>query len=153
MTLDDINAWLTLVANIGVLVGIVFLIVELRQSTRATRLQTASEYESAEREFLLFVAGNPDFAEIIDKSVKGEQLTDLERFRQSTFFRASLRNWQTALVQYELGALSEPVWKAQLRFMEDLMRNDPAIGDFWRANQRVFTDDLNRLIASILDSA
>ena len=37
MGLDNINEWLTLVANFGVLIGIVFLAVQIQQNTKYLR--------------------------------------------------------------------------------------------------------------------
>jgi ABC-type thiamin/hydroxymethylpyrimidine transport system permease subunit len=39
MNMDNINKWLTLAANIGVVFGLVFLGFEVRQNAEATRLE------------------------------------------------------------------------------------------------------------------
>ena len=39
MYFDKLNRWVSLVANIGVVAGIFFLAIELRQSNLATRIQ------------------------------------------------------------------------------------------------------------------
>lgn len=150
MDIDKLNRWLTLLANIGVLAGILFLAYEIRQNTTATELDAATNYEAALREYELFVAGNPDFTELVVKSIAGEPLTEVEQFRVEMFFRGALRNWQTAYFQYRLGALSEPIWNSQLGFMEDVIRSDGGIRNFWRDNREVFTDDFNRLLEQII---
>ena len=43
MDSDQLNRWLTLGANVGVLVGIIFLAVEIRQNSDFARLQFADE--------------------------------------------------------------------------------------------------------------
>ena len=43
MDLDKTNQWLTLIANIGVLVGLIFLIFELSQNTEMMRAQMHSD--------------------------------------------------------------------------------------------------------------
>ena len=40
MKMEGLNTWLTLIANVGVLAGIVFLAVELQQNTSMMRAQT-----------------------------------------------------------------------------------------------------------------
>jgi len=40
MQLDDLNKWLTLAANVGVLAGIIFLAIELQQNTNMMQAQT-----------------------------------------------------------------------------------------------------------------
>jgi len=151
MEIDRLNSWLTLLANVGVLAGIVFLAFEIRQNTTASELNAASSYEAALREYELFVAGNPDFTELIVKSIAGEPLSEVEKFRVQIFFRGALRNWQTSYVQYQLGALSEPIWESQLGFMKDVIRSDGGVRDFWRNNRDVFTSDFNQLFQQVLD--
>jgi len=151
VNLDKLNRWLTLLANIGVLAGIAFLAFEIRQNTTATKLDAASNYEAALREYELFVAGNPDFTEIIVKSKANEPLTEIEQFRVKMFFRGALRNWQTAYFQYLLGALDERIWESQLGFMKGVIRSDGGVRDFWRSNHDVFADDFNRLFQEVLD--
>ncbi len=40
MSLDKVNRWLTLLANVGVLAGIVFLALEMRHNSNAINAQT-----------------------------------------------------------------------------------------------------------------
>jgi len=47
MNLDQINKWLMLVANLGVVAGFVMLAVQLQQNTAAIRLQTLSTLSSS----------------------------------------------------------------------------------------------------------
>jgi hypothetical protein len=54
---EKINNWLTTVANVGVVIGLIFLVVELRQANHqadaATSLQRASDIEIQFKEFAL----------------------------------------------------------------------------------------------------
>ena len=65
MNLDSTNRWLTLAANIGVMAGIIFLAFELQQNTVATQLDAAGRYQASFSEIELFIAGSPDFAELL----------------------------------------------------------------------------------------
>ena len=51
MNIDRVNSWLTLVGNVGILVGIGFLVVEINQNTQAT---TAASRDSAVEHVLSF---------------------------------------------------------------------------------------------------
>jgi len=80
--LDKINPWLALVTNIGVLLGVVMLLVELQQNTRAIKNQTAyaniSEWIALSREYAL----SPDLMEIVLRGNEGiENLTPDEYAR------------------------------------------------------------------------
>jgi len=40
MNMDKVNQWLSLLGNLGVVAGIIFLAIELQNNTRATEAQT-----------------------------------------------------------------------------------------------------------------
>ena len=42
MNIDRINPWLSLVANVGVIAGFIFLAVEIRQNSEMTHLELSS---------------------------------------------------------------------------------------------------------------
>ena len=41
MSFKRLNQWLTLFANLGVLLGIIFLVIEINQNTEAIRIESA----------------------------------------------------------------------------------------------------------------
>jgi len=59
MSLDGINKWLALAANLGVLAGIVFLGLEVRQNSEA--LLAGSRQDLLNQTY----AGDPDFYEYV----------------------------------------------------------------------------------------
>ena len=56
MDSSKLNSWLTLAANIGVLVGLLLLVVEIRQNTAASQAQTAQAIIDSSRNFLVGIA-------------------------------------------------------------------------------------------------
>ena len=60
MDLDKVNKWLTLVANIAILGGLMFLILELRQNTNAVRSAAVQEATNIAREHPLMFVQNPE---------------------------------------------------------------------------------------------
>lgn len=80
--LDKLNPWMALITNIGVLLGVVFLLVELRQNTTAIRSQTEyaniSEWIALSREYAL----SADLGGIVIRGNEGlENLTPEEHAR------------------------------------------------------------------------
>ena len=52
MSFERLDRWLTLFANLGVLLGIVFLVIELNQNTEAIRIESAiAEFSSTDAAF------------------------------------------------------------------------------------------------------
>ena len=69
----DLGQTIQILANVGVLAGILFLAFELRQNTMATRSAAASSIEASFSEAELFIAGNAEFAELLTKGRAGEE--------------------------------------------------------------------------------
>ena len=60
MDSDRINRWLTLLANVGVIAGLVLVAVQINQNTQITKAQIANDYFLADMELELAMMGeNP----------------------------------------------------------------------------------------------
>ncbi len=125
MNFENTNRWLTLIANIGVLIGIAFLVIEVRQNTTAL---TASAYQSrsdALQEYSLTVAASDELATIeaelltesdCDEPVRScfiinekyfQQLTPTQRVQYKRLLLAILFRTQNLVYQYKQGLLSD----------------------------------------------
>jgi len=78
LRLDRVNRWVTFGANVGVLVGLIILIVEVRQNASLTR----TAMEQAKNEFFAEIELNISRAEMAEAWVKSirapESMTDAE---------------------------------------------------------------------------
>lgn len=125
MNIDNANRWLTLVANFGVLLGIVFLVIELRQNTTAL---TASAYQSRSadlQQYSLTVAESHELAELeanllseyeCDPPVRAcyriddeyfERLSPAQKVQFKRLLLAILFRTQNLIYQHEQGLLSD----------------------------------------------
>jgi len=62
---DRLNRWITLGANIGVLAGIIFLGLEIRQNTLVAKIESANTLEQNLRGVTLSIWSDPEFARIL----------------------------------------------------------------------------------------
>jgi hypothetical protein len=113
---DRLNRWLTLGANVGVLIGLTLLVVELRYTND---LAIASAYRSrgAEiQEAFQAVALDPDLSRILLKfEQKGiDDLTDHERIRIRHWQWARQLRMQNQFNDYQLGFLDEDLYQVML---------------------------------------
>jgi hypothetical protein len=81
--MERINQWVNLLANIGVLVGIVFLIIEVHQNTRAKNGATMQAFVCAAAENNSALSTSGDLMEIVARGdVEGvDALGEVERRR------------------------------------------------------------------------
>jgi hypothetical protein len=151
VNLDSVNRWLTLVANIGVLAGIIFLGYELQQNTVATRVEAASNFNSSFSEIELFIAGNPEFAELLTKGREGIEINGSDQLRLWVFYNQVLRQWQFTHYQYVSEVFDEDNWQAQRAFMLEVMSDDDGLLNHWRQHKNQYSPAFNTVIDSIID--
>ncbi len=123
MKADSINRWLTLGANIGVVIGLILLIVELNQNSNLVRAQIhqarSDNYESfmldmADTEFLLpayekfSAAGGPADVSALDV------LDSIERERIRRYFQGRLGGYDNLFFQYQQGYLDEGFYESKI---------------------------------------
>ncbi|MCH8057317.1 MAG: hypothetical protein IIB78_05530 [Proteobacteria bacterium] len=120
MNADNVNRWLTLGANVGVVIGLILLLVELAQNNDLVRAQihqarsdqhVVSRFDYAESEFLLpawvkFEAGGG----LRDLSAM-DNLTPIEAARVTEFFKARHQDYDNLFYQYQQGYLDEEFYR------------------------------------------
>jgi hypothetical protein len=146
----DIIQIIQILANIGVVAGIIFLGYELRQNTVATQLSAASDYEDSLSEVELLIASNPEFANLLQKGIDGDDLTDTELLRLTTFYRRVLRGWQVSYYQNVRGALDDELWHGQVDSYSRTLRKDAGLRSYWEQNKFTFSEGFNDLMSSML---
>ncbi len=91
MEQNRLNSWLTLSANVGVLIGLILLIVELDQTRDMMRSQNRHQIAQEDANFALVTASNRDIAVLIDRAANSGQLTGADHvqsgFRLFAWFR------------------------------------------------------------------
>lgn len=87
MNLEKLGQWTTIVTNIGVLLGVVFLVIEINQNTEALKAQ--DEYANLDQWATIFMAvpQSPDLARVIIKGdTHYESLTPEERLQYNNYY-------------------------------------------------------------------
>lgn len=104
-----LNEWLTLAANMGVLIGIVFLIIEVKQNTELHKSDSRKAILTNDQASLLVALENHD---IFQKLGQSEPLSEADQYRLSFVFAIDLRNREFEYFQYKSGSLDEATWKS-----------------------------------------
>jgi len=131
MNLDTINKWLTLIANFGVVAGIFFLAIEIRQNQESLELsqeQLARQYEletiaghqaiaDSSDEMRLLFADNADAARVWIEGNSGKELSEVDLVRYQGL--CSLSIWNDAVAHRRTIALSRT---EETSFLESAIR-------------------------------
>ena len=116
MNTDRVNDWLSLVTNIGVLIGIVLLILELNQNTELARVEMHAMRAEAKADRQMNLANSGEISRIAQTAFAAgfptnpeglAVLTDEERFRFAGFIeglKEAVGNWHYLCEQDMLDA-------------------------------------------------
>ncbi len=140
MDIESTNRWLTLLANFGVVAGIIFLAIEVRQN-QAT-LEEANQFNFLEmratsletfNDFRALLIENEDVSRIWHEGLDGEGLpeSDLRRFDDLCTSFVWL-----AVTQYERSPiLGEIIAEGQTTLQAQLLRDRPGYTRCWNKNK------------------
>ena len=120
MNADSVNRWLTLSANLGVVVGLILLLVELNQNSDLVRAQihqarsdahVGNRLEIADSEYLLAAAGKFMDAGGYDNLSAMDQLSAIEAARVKELLTAYHQDYDNLFYQYQKGYLDEEFYR------------------------------------------
>ena len=90
MNLDNWDKWFGLIANVGVVVGIIFLGLEIRANTASNRIALTTQFSSNWVQANGDVATNRDLAVVIQKALANQELDQVEIVQLHYFIRQRL---------------------------------------------------------------
>ncbi len=109
----DLGQTVGILANLGVLVGILLLAYELNQTRDMTQAQTRNEMSQGLIAIMLDLAGDAETASLILRGDNGEELSELDRSRYTNLTVAQLRYHENVHYQYVKGTYDETEYLAQ----------------------------------------
>ncbi len=153
MNTDRLNQWLSLGANIGVLIGIILLVIELGQNQDMMRSQIRNELSRGVYDLMSLTAGNKDMADAVARASSGEELTPTDAVMLRTRNEAILRYWENAHYQYRQGMYEEDEFSSHLITMSDIIlgEEEASLIGFWCKNRTYFStpfiEDIDRILS------
>jgi hypothetical protein len=99
MKKSDLGQIITILANVGVIAGILFLAVELRQNNNLMSDEAERARAESRRESWALLADNSELAAIMVRERAGEQLTAAEEFQLVAYWTRDMIGYQTSFQQ------------------------------------------------------
>jgi hypothetical protein len=149
MAFERLNHWVTLGANVAVLIGIVLIIAELNQNHEMMRASTRNEISQGELALLTSMASNKDLVDILLRAGQGKELSDAERFSVTAQSEAVFRLWQNVHYQGRNGLYDEEEFQKHTDTMRWVLSHSPWLVDYWCVSREiyptVFVTEINEL--------
>ena len=139
MDSDRLNRWLTLGANLAVLVGLVFLVVEINRNNEMMRAQTRSGITDAIIDNVK-LGMDPRVIVAYQKQRSGQPLSDEESILLNQIASATLRLWENTHYQYRNGLFDDAEFQADLA----VWRQDMQKTEFKLSRKRTFNSCFSR---------
>ena len=123
--------WLSLVANVGALIGLLLIVVQLRQNRDLMRAQIRHDLSMGIVELLNTPAANSQLASVLRRGELGEQLTADEQFQFDVRTNALLRYWEDVHYQYRQGLYDEVEFSAQREAWGATIGRSVGLAAYW----------------------
>ena len=150
MQFERVNQYLQTGANIGVILSILFLALQISRTEDVMKAQTRSTLSSRSIEMLWGEGVNADLANIVRRSYDREELSADERFRLDRLLQAYFRGWEDVQYQYRAGLFDEDEY-SRLREAWRLRLARPGVADFWCSGRSVYSAALVTVIDELLE--
>ena len=145
--MHKLNQWLTLLANLGVLVGIVFLAYEIRQNTEAVHAQTREAVLAATQAELQAVRDDPN---LIHSIIKDEPLNADEQIKLYTWLVSALRVREFSWLQRQSGTIDDAQWGSELAVTVAILQA-PRVRLWWeRVGHKTVSDEFAGYVTALM---
>jgi len=125
--MKKVENWVNIAASVGVLLGILFLAMEIRQNTEMMRSQARDAITDKQMMFSEWVTTEPEMAVAINASAQGLQNMDPEHRIMYLYFLAGVwREWENSYYQYEQGLFDAEEFEPRMMRWRSQMESEAA---------------------------
>ena len=148
--MNKLNERLTLIANLSVVFGIIFLAFELQQNTQAIQAQTRDSITEKQMEFSSWVATNRDLAQVtLSSRAALAELDPVDRQMLSFFQHGLMREWENSHYQYQQGLFTPEEFEARVERWRQTM-SLPGYREYWEGQREIFAPSFRAEIDRIV---
>ena len=132
MKIDGLNRWLTLGANIGVVIGIAFLVVEINQNTVSNRIAARDSATQGHIDYMAHLLDSSVLASAAAKTWANQELSHLETNQLIVWHEIRWRHYERVFYQYKNGVISDQEWTGYESGIKQSFQEDDV---FWKISR------------------
>ena len=149
MTISDLGSIGEFIGSIAVLVTLVYLAYQIRQS-RALLLSNAYQARTdAVTSISLAMAQDASLTNLLDRANSGEDLSDDEQLRCAAFVGIAFRNFENNHFQHQLGLLTEEHFEASEVALRGIFTSMPIYLQEWSVQKIQYRKSYVELVDSL----
>ena len=147
----DLGQAVSILANFGVIAGIIFLAIELRQNTEATISSAELDVTNLQTEFHMRLAENADLARVYSVGQRDPSVLTEDERGQFRYLVAGLFLFLEGVYkQYRRGFIPEDGWAPYEDLIADMLDGELTY-DWWTTKGTVFWPEFEQLVDRIAD--
>jgi len=147
----ELGQTVSMLANIGVIAGIIFLGLEIQQNTEMIRAQITQSRADAAIGLAQSHFNSEYIPEISEKISQGGELTGLETIRYESYLRAVFRNQENNFLQFQQGMLGENIPRNTQAVVRGILANDAVAAAWWNGMKVSFSDEFVEFVDDIVE--
>ena len=154
MNWEAMGALSEMIGAIAVVITLVYLAIQIRQNTRAIRLDTGHDVAEEYRDIFALMAQDKDLAELVNKAATSpDSITGADKVRYYALNSNFVRAVENAYFQFNEQALDRKHWSGMKRMLTDYAQL-PAFREYWPNRKHWFSQEFQDFMASeILSSS
>jgi hypothetical protein len=150
MTIQDWGAVGEMIGAVAIMVSLVYVGLQIRQSTQASRAATNQAF-SAQYGALIETMTRADFRDIFWRGIKGlGNLKEGELVAFMGYVGSLLRMWEAFYYQMQDGTFDDKIFKSWLVLFVDTFGN-AGVREFWAIRKHQFSDDFVNFVEQHLE--
>ena len=149
MTLSELGALGELIGGVAVVVSLVYLAIQIRDSTKAARASRAQAVLSESQAFLRVIAADTPSARVFRLGLADSgELSEDERVQFTAQLMMMFRNFENMFVQFQLRDRDDLAWQSGVASMERFV-GFPGSQKFWSDRSDAYTPEFRKAVDSI----
>jgi hypothetical protein len=139
-----------IIAAVGVVIGLIFVGLELQQNTHAQRVTATQILVTDYTESIDFMSMSQDVACVYVLGINGlENLNGISRYRFFTIWFHIFRSAEQLHFYAQEGMIDERIWRGFTRQIDEVSRL-PGVRQWWAVRKDWFSDDFQAYIDDLV---
>ena len=147
----ELGQTLGLIANLGVIAGILLLVFELNQNRDMMRAQTRNELARGLNDYLSLTINDADMADMYVRANTGESLTGPDALRPRMSLELGFRYWENVHYQYRQGLYDESEFSRHVDTMVAVLGRTPSMVRYWCGDRLLYSIPFMEFMDQILE--
>jgi hypothetical protein len=146
MSIQDWAAIAEMVGAIAIIVSLIYVGVQLRQNTQATRVHTSQVFVQTFGGIMSHQIQEPEFRDIYWRGLAGlSNLHGSELAAFGAWMGITIRAWESFYFQWQAGAFEDQIWSGWNCQFRDLF-GYPGVQEVWRIRRHHLSEEFCKFV-------